>query len=268
MVRGRSWGVVGVVVVVAAAIGYVAFAATRDQNAGDVPPGCRVSLDGATFTMSPEQASHATTIAAVGKRLGMPDHAVSVALAAALQESKLYNLDYGDRDSLGLFQQRPSQGWGTPTEVLTPHYAASAFYRRLARVPGWETLPVTTAAQRVQRSSAPDAYAQWELQARAIAQAATGEIPAGLSCRVDVGATQSSGKPLRQALARELGPFTLDVPVPDARGWTVAAWLVGHAQEFGVSQVTFAGQAWTPSSGRWLASGGPIEMTVRVTEER
>src|SRR5262249_58499648 len=128
---------------------------TGEQNGGDVPPGCRVSLDGATFTMSPEQASHATTIAAVGKRLGMPDHAVSVALAAALQESKLYNLDYGDRDSLGLFQQRPSQGWGTPTQLTTPSYAANAFYKELEKVDSWETLAITDAAQRVQRSGAP-----------------------------------------------------------------------------------------------------------------
>jgi hypothetical protein len=252
--------------VVAAAIGYFAYGAI--QNAAEVPPGCRVSLDGVTYTMSPEQTAHATTIAAVGKRMGMPDHAVSVALAAALQESKLYNLEHGDRDSLGLFQQRPSQGWGTASEILTPHYAASAFYRHLARVAGWQTMPVTTAAQRVQRSGAPSAYARWEHQARAIAQAATGEIPAGLSCRIDVGPAQSSGTPLRQALARELGPSTLDVAVSAPQGWTVAAWLVGHAQEFGVSQVTFAGQAWTASSGRWLASGGPVEMTVRVTEKR
>ena len=266
MVRGRGWGVAGVVLAVAASVGAIAFVVTRD-DAADVPPGCQVSLDGETYTMSPEQTAHATTIAAVGKRMGMPDHAVSVALAAALQESKLYNLEHGDRDSLGLFQQRPSQGWGTASDVLTPHYAASAFYRHLARVTGWETMPVTTAAQRVQRSGAPNAYAQWEQQARAIAQAATGEIPAGLSCRVEVGPTRSSGKPLRQALTRELGPLTIDVPVSDARGWTVAAWLVGHAQQFGLSQVTFAGQVWTPSSGRWLASGGPVDMTVRVTEE-
>ena len=267
MVRGRSWGVVGVVLAVAASIGAVAFVVTRDRNA-EVPVGCRVSLNGVTYTMSPEQTAHATTIAAVGKRMGMPDHAVSVALAAALQESKLHNLEHGDRDSLGLFQQRPSQGWGTASEVLTPHYAASAFYRRLAGIAGWENLPVTTAAQQVQRSGAPGAYAQWEHEARAIAQAATGEIPAGLNCRVDVRPAQSSGRPLREALTREVGPLTIDVPLPEARGWTVAAWLVGHAQQFGVSQVAFAGQAWTPSSGRWVASGGPVDMTVRVTEER
>jgi hypothetical protein len=266
MFRRRSWGVAIVVLVVAMIGGYFVYAATRAEDAA--PPGCRVSLDNQTYTLSPEQTSHATTIAAVGKRMGMPDHAVSVALAAALQESKLQNLQYGDRDSLGLFQQRPSQGWGSESEVLTPHYAAGAFYKRLARIRGWESLPVTTAAQRVQHSGAPLAYAQWEHEARAIAQAATGEIPAGLSCRVDVGPTQASGKPLRQALTRELGPLTLDVPVPEARGWTVAAWLIGHAPEYGISQVTFADRIWTASSGRWVAYTGPVDMTVRVTEER
>ena len=267
MFRARGWGVAVVVLVVATIGGYFVYAATRDDGAA-APPGCRVSLDNRTYTLSPEQTAHATTIAAVGKRMGMPDHAVSVALAAALQESKLQNLQYGDRDSLGLFQQRPSQGWGSASEVLTPHYAAGAFYRRLARIRGWESLPVTTAAQRVQHSGAPLAYEQWEHEARAIAQAATGEIPAGLSCRVDVGPTQASGKPLRQALTRELGPLTLDVPVPDARGWTVAAWLIGHAPEYGISQVSFADRIWTASSGRWVAYTGPVDMTVRVTEER
>ena len=256
-----------VVLVVAAASGVAVLVATRDQGA-NVPPGCHVSLNNQTYTLSPDQAAHATTITAVGKRMGLPDHAVSVALAAALQESKLQNLPHGDRDSVGLFQQRPSQGWGSASQLMTPTYAAGAFYRHLARVQGWESLSVTTAAQRVQHSAAPSAYAAWEHEARAIAQAATGEIPAGLSCRVDVRPTQASGTPMRDALTQELGPQTLDVPVPEARGWTVAAWLVGHAPQFGVSEVSFAGRIWTASSGRWLPSPGTPDMTVRVTEAR
>jgi hypothetical protein len=230
-------------------------------------PGCVVQASG-EVSLDSEQMANAATISAVGIRLKIPTRGMVVALATAMQESKLRNLPGGDRDSIGLFQQRPSQGWGSETEVLTPHYAAGAFYRRLARVRGWESLPVTTAAQRVQHSGAPLAYAQWEHEARAIAQAATGEIPAGLSCRVNVGPTQASGKPLRQALTRELGPLTLDVPVPEAHGWTVAAWLIGHAPEYGISQVSFADRIWTASSGRWVAYNGPVDMTVRVTEER
>ena len=91
---------------------------------GDKSNSCRVDLDQSSYKLDLEQAQHATTIAAVGKRLGLPDHAVTVALAAAFQESNLHNLAHGDRDSLGLFQQRPSQGWGTPSQVMDPNYAA------------------------------------------------------------------------------------------------------------------------------------------------
>jgi hypothetical protein len=246
--------------------GYIAFVATRspEESAGP-PPGCHVSLDAATYTLELDQTAHATTIAAVAKRMGMPNHAVTVALATALQESKLRNLDYGDRDSLGLFQQRPSQGWGTPEEVMTPHHAAATFYERLARVEGWDHMPVTTAAQHVQRSAAPDAYAKWEHQARAIAIATTGEVPAGLACRVDV-APASDSRVLRLSITRELGAPALEVPLPDGRGWTAASWLVGHAGEYGITSVAYAGHIWTPSTGRWLAYGGPVDAVVRVSQ--
>ena len=165
---------------------------------------CRVAFGTTKYTLGLEQAANATTIAAVGKRLGMPDHAVTIALAAALQESGLRNLPYGDRDSLGLFQQRPSQGWGTPAQIMTPHYAAAAFFQHLARVDGWQSLPVTVAAQSVQRSATPGAYASSEREARALAIAMTGEVPAGLSCGVSDSSTGSSAL-LSQAMAQELG---------------------------------------------------------------
>ena len=187
MFRGRSWGVAVVVLVVATAGGYLVYAVTRD-NGTAAPPGCRVSLDNRTYTLSPEQTSHATTIAAVGKRMGMPDHAVSVALAAALQESKLQNLQSGDRDSLGLFQQRPSQGWGTAEEILDPVYSINAFYDALEQVDGFEDMEITEAAQRVQHSAYPSAYADHEEDARALASALTGYSPATFSCDLDGGA--------------------------------------------------------------------------------
>ena len=197
------------------------------------------------------------------KRLGLPDHAVTIALAAALQESQLHNLDHGDRDSRGLFQQRPSQGWGTASQVMTPSYAAAAFFQHLTRIAGWESLPVTTAAQRVQRSGSPGAYATWESEARAIAQATTGEIAAGLSCRIDAVPPAGSAAALQQTMTRELGSAPLGTPLPDARGWTVATWLIGHAPQFGITSVAFAGQVWTPSDGRWLPQGPP-EARVQI----
>ena len=228
---------------------------------------CRVALGPSSYVIDLDQAANATTIAGVGKRLGLPDHAVTVAVAVALQESGLHNLDHGDRDSLGLFQQRPSQGWGTPAQIMTPTYAAQVFYEHLAQVPGWETLPVTDAAQRVQRSGAPQAYAQWEGEARAIAQATTGEIPAGLACR---SATPETGTPVatvNAALTTELGTPGLGTALADARGWTVASWLVGHAHRYGILSVSFQGRVWTPGTGAWR-DGQPSTTDVRIALAR
>ena len=112
--------------------------------------------------VSPEQAHNATEIAKAAAERGLPEHAVTVALATAFQESNLINLDYGDRDSLGLFQQRPSTGWGTPDQIMNPNYSAGKFLDGLMQVPGWQDMPVTVAAQTVQKSAFPDAYAKWQ----------------------------------------------------------------------------------------------------------
>ncbi|MGB8381395.1 MAG: hypothetical protein WCG47_09115 [Dermatophilaceae bacterium] len=125
-----------------------------------------VSVDGTA--LDADQVANAAVIAATGRGMGIPDRGVVVALAAAAQESRLRNLDYGDRDSVGLFQQRPSQGWGQVAELMRPDYAATKFYQALQRIPGWEQLPVTEAAQAVQRSAFPTAYAQWETLAVAL----------------------------------------------------------------------------------------------------
>lgn len=122
-------------------------------------------------------ATNAKTIVAVGRSLGVPDYGLVVALAAAAQESGLLNLDYGDRDSLGLFQQRPSTGWGSPAQIMTTSYAARLFFggpsnpnkgnsRGLLDIPGWQSKSVTQAAQAVQLSGFPTAYAKWETSAR------------------------------------------------------------------------------------------------------
>jgi hypothetical protein len=133
--------------------------------------------------LTAEQTGNAATIAAVARQRGLPDRAVVIALATAQQESRLRNLDYGDRDSLGLFQQRPSQGWGTPAQVQDPVYAAGTFYERLVRVPGWQTGRLTDVAQTVQRSGFPEAYQQWEPMALELTAAlALGATPA-LPCR-------------------------------------------------------------------------------------
>jgi cell wall-associated NlpC family hydrolase len=132
------------------------------------------TTDSANTTVAglrPDQMTNAATIIAVGKHISVPPQGWVVAIAAALQESGLVNLDHGDQDSIGLFQQRPSQGWGTPAQITNPTYAATQFYRHLLAVPGWQQLSVNDAAQAVERSAFPDAYAQHERSARQIVAA-------------------------------------------------------------------------------------------------
>lgn len=108
----------------------------------------------------PDRLANAAVIVQVGRDMGVPERGQRIALATAMQESGLANLDHGDRDSLGLFQQRPSMGWGSPAQVTEPAYAARAFYTHLLRVPRWESVPLWQAAQAVQRSAYPTAYAK------------------------------------------------------------------------------------------------------------
>jgi hypothetical protein len=149
------------VLLVAAVVAAVAW--SRDDGPASAVPSC--ALPGSALTITPEQAGNAATIAGVAWDRGLPDRAVVVALATAQQESGLRNLDYGDRDSLGLFQQRPSQGWGTEAQVQDPVYAAGMFYDRLVQVPGWDTGRLTDVAQTVQRSGFPEAYQKHEVLA-------------------------------------------------------------------------------------------------------
>jgi len=162
---------------------------------------------GPVVELDDEQAASARVIVAVGQQRGIPPRGLLIALMTAMQESGLRNLDYGDRDSLGLFQQRPSMGWGTPDQVREPTYAAAAFFGGpssptgnpgLLDVVGWEAMTLTEAAQAVQRSAFPDAYAKWEAAARTWladilddpAAAAAGCVPASESARVAIAAAE------------------------------------------------------------------------------
>ncbi|WP_409496855.1 M23 family metallopeptidase [Amycolatopsis sp. cmx-11-12] len=122
----------------------------------------------------PQEMGNAATIVAVGKRMNVPEQGWVIAVATALTESRLKNLNYGDRDSVGLFQQRPSQGWGTVAQIMDPTYSSEQFYRHLLALPNWQNMPVTVAAQTVQRSGFPDRYAKFEPAARQIVGAVQG----------------------------------------------------------------------------------------------
>ncbi|MBQ1100225.1 heavy metal transporter [Streptomyces sp. b94] len=195
-------------VVLLAVAGYL----TVQYVTGDAP-GCEVVSaedDRTAYEFTPEQAVNAATITAVGTARDLPERAVTIALATALQESALRNIDYGDRDSLGLFQQRPSQGWGSPKEIMDPAYSAGKFYDGLVEVPGYTRLPLTVAAQRVQRSGFPEAYAKHETDARLLAAALTGRSAATLTCEGRPGAARAQGPDaVRAALVRDFGQDVL-----------------------------------------------------------
>ena len=146
---------------------------------------CRAEVDGRTVVLDLEQAENAALIVALSVQRGMPARAATIALATAYQESDLYNIESGDRDSLGLFQQRPSQGWGTREQVLDPVYATNAFYDALAEIGDYESMRITEAAQEVQRSGFPEAYADHEDDARVLASALTGYSPGAFHCVTD-----------------------------------------------------------------------------------
>jgi len=269
--HGIAKRVASVAVPLGLVIGGVAYGVSRHQASDDKTLGeCTTKVGRLTVVLTDTQAKNASLISAIAIRRGMPAHAATIGLAAALQESKLYNVRGGDRDSLGLFQQRPSQGWGTPRQILDPVHATNAFYDALEKVPGYADLPVTVAAQRVQRSGYPSAYAVYEQDARALASALTGYSSAAFWCHV----TSPEGSPapaarraveLRQALVAAFGPTAvrvasgtgLEVPAASPeRGWAVAAYLVAHAHQLGLSSVAYQARTWRAGDNAgWRRAG-------------
>ena len=156
--------------------------------------GCTAEVNGLTVELTQEQAENAALITGISIQRGLPARAASIALATAYQESKILNIEHGDRDSIGLFQQRPSQGWGTIEQILDPVYATHAFYDALVRIDGYETMEITEAAQAVQRSAFPGAYADHEADARALASALTGNSPRAFWCETPGDADEASDR--------------------------------------------------------------------------
>ncbi len=177
-----AW-ITGVLIVLGCCTGLVVVIGAGEANAcASTPPGgLTVRTEGLPDVgpwKADPQVRNAAIIVATGQRLGVPARGWVIAVATAMQESSLRNLPNlgtrNDHDSLGLFQQRPSQGWGTPEQLLDPVYASTKFYKRLITIKGWETMALTDAAQKVQRSAYPDAYAKWEQDAERVVAAVTG----------------------------------------------------------------------------------------------
>ncbi|MCW7986895.1 lipoprotein [Streptomyces platensis subsp. clarensis] len=173
--------------------GSVDAKAVAEQVESILKGGGKGSVSVAGLDNPKEQIPNAKTILATGVAMKVPPRGQIVALATALQESGLRNLDYGDRDSLGLFQQRPSQGWGTAAQVRDPVHASTKFYEGLLKVSGWQSMTIAQAAQAVQASGFPDAYAKWEPLATALQKAIAKNLPAKGGSGKDAQPEVSSG---------------------------------------------------------------------------
>jgi peptidoglycan DL-endopeptidase CwlO len=214
----------GVLIVVVTTTNTSTTVALSTTASGSCRPLSQVSDDanpvGATG-LSDEQRGNAAIIIQVGQKLGLAPYGQQIAVATAMQESRLRNLDHGDRDSVGLFQQRPSMGWGTREQILDPRYASTMFYNRLREVPGWQEMPLWQAAQSVQRSAFPQAYQQWAQLAGELVQQQGGSVtcvaPGGPQVEQAIGfATAQIGKPYQWGAT---GPDAYD-----CSGLTLRAW--------------------------------------------
>ncbi|MFG2817844.1 hypothetical protein ACGFX4_00325 [Kitasatospora sp. NPDC048365] len=302
--RGRRpWGRIAVGLVALSVVGGLVLYLNREHLT--LPPeGCTVSTTAGSGTLDLPAASNAATITAVAMSRGLPERAVTIALATAMQESKIHNLEGGDRDSIGLFQQRPSQGWGTADQIKDPVYATNKFLDGLVKVPGYARMPLTDAAQQVQKSGYPQAYAKHETNATLVSSALTGREPAALSCVVhDLAQPAADPSPapgqqptdLGERIRREFGKVVTVTPgTPAAKdprkvlvltpqatasadsgpgaarqvGWAAAQWTVAHAVELGVGAVAFDGKVWRvdkPADGWKAQTSGATADRVTVT---
>jgi hypothetical protein len=269
-------------VVLAVAVG-VGVAIWRGSGPLPDPEGCTARLGDRQVDLTTEQAENATLIAAIGVSRGLPARAVSIALATAYQESKIRNLTHGDRDSLGLFQQRPSQGWGTTAQVRDPHYATNAFYDALAKIPDYKSMRITEAAQKVQRSGYPQAYEEHAPDARTLASVLTGYSPGGhFTCVVHEPTERGNANTVTRQLERAFGD--LDIARTGSRqglavnvgagedgrrlGWSVAQFVVARGVRLRPEAVAYAGRKWhtgRDSEDGWRAGGGADATAVRIS---
>jgi hypothetical protein len=232
-----------------------------------------VRSDGCDFgdyTLDIDQAQIASTVVGVVLRRKLAERAAVLTLGAALQESKLRNIPSGDgdRDSVGILQQRPSQGWGTAAQIADVQYATGKFLDAVVKVPNWQSDSLATVVQTVQFSADGSAYARHEAQAQEIADALMGTTPASVSCNFGKPGTVATTAAVSAAVVKALPvaqPSISDnqVSVPGA-GWATGAWFVCNADRLGIDSVSYNGKRWSRTKG-WQAASGSSASAVVAT---
>lgn len=277
----RSRGVRRLVALVAVlalgALGVVGYSGVQRVLHAVSGEQCRVTAAGSTYRWAPDQASNSAAITAIAVKRGLPPRAASIAIATAMQESKVRNVRFGDRDSLGLFQQRPSQGWGTAEQILDPEYSTNKFYDALEKVDGYTDMDIADAAQAVQHSAAGSAYAQHEGQARATASVLSGQTSAGIGCALRDPEQRGDPEAVAALLRKDFGiegsahPTSVTVRTGSKDlAWAVASWAVARATDTGATSVETNGRTWTrsmeDSTFTWHRSGssGSTEVVIHL----
>jgi hypothetical protein len=256
--------VLAIIVIVCGGLAYAGFRIYQRVSTALIVPGCQVGFGANALPIDSEQAPVAATIAGVAARMGLPQRALEIAYATGLQESKLTNVTYGDRDSVGVFQQRPSEGWGTAAQLENPEYASTAFFSALVKVPNYLSLPIDDAAQDVQHSADGSAYSQWDDTAQflatsyvstphavtcwytpaANAKANLASAATGLASIFGPTGTASDGAVMQAVSSGRSG---LEVQVRPENGWTVANWLMANASSYGLTKISYDGYEWSAS---------------------
>jgi hypothetical protein len=256
MPKSIRWLLIAILAVGLVAGGAVTWA-LLNRKPVDIAERCEATLGRHTVTVDIEQAQNAALIAGMSIKRELIPRAASIALATAYQESKIRNLDYGHADSIGIFQQRPSKGWGTIEEIMDPWYSTGKFYSTMVRVKNWKTKDINDVAQAVQRSAFPEAYRQHESNARALASALTGETEATFTCSIQ-SAQQADPKAMRSFLNKTYGKDAAKVTLTEKllrieakdtpTAWAVAQGAVANAKRYGIAKVQTEGRSWMPES--------------------
>ena len=274
--RSTLYAVLGAVVVLAIIAGGVVLWSTYNKAPLPIADRCVAAAGGNTATVDPSQAHYAAIIAGMTIKRDLAPRAASIALATAYQESGIRNLDYGHADSIGLFQQRPSKGWGTIEEIMDPWYSAREFYRAMERIDDWETKDINDVAQAVQRSAYPEAYRRHETNARTLASSLTGETPASFRCQVAVpNAADPDG--MSRLLTKTLGAGNVSIKAASGEltvkvantthAWAVANIAVANTAEFGLEAAQLGEYSWTHSSrslAEWVGTGPKSDTEVKL----
>jgi hypothetical protein len=275
--RRRRWVAPVTILVVLGIVAGSFYAVWTKLRSELFSPSCTATASGSSVTFSPEQVANAALVAAISDKRGLPPRAASIAIATAIQESKLRNLAYGDRDSVGLFQQRPSMKvWGTREQILDPVHATNAFYDALVKIDGYESMPITEVAQLVQKSAYPDAYADHEQEGRILASTLRGQSPAGFVCQLRPAEGASPVATVAADLNSQLGVTatvegsTLRIDAPsDQLAWAAGQWAVARAEAYGVNRVQVGDRAWSRGTGgsadSWsTGESAPTPRTVTI----